>query len=110
MAIVQTSEPATTRPDAAGHPPPLENGDRLAREEFERRYAAMPDVKKAELIQGVVYMGSAARFRAHGRPRVLLLTWLGMYRALTLAVFGTDNPTVRPGPGTEHAAFVARLG
>ena len=26
--------------------PPLENGDRLTREEFERRYEAMPDVKK----------------------------------------------------------------
>ncbi len=30
--------------------PPLENGDRLTRAEFERRYEAMPHVKKAELI------------------------------------------------------------
>lgn len=36
--------------------PPLENGDRLIRPEFERRYNAMPDVKKAELIEGIVYM------------------------------------------------------
>ena len=36
--------------------PPLENGDRLTREEFERRYDAMPDLKKAELINGVVYI------------------------------------------------------
>jgi hypothetical protein len=36
--------------------PLFENGDRLARAEFERRYEAMPHVKKAELIEGVVYL------------------------------------------------------
>lgn len=46
--------------------PPLENGDRLNRSEFERRYHAMPHVKKAELIEGVVYMAAALRFRSHG--------------------------------------------
>ena len=35
--------------------PELENGDRLTRVEFERRYEAMPELKKAELIEGVVY-------------------------------------------------------
>ena len=34
--------------------PPLQNGDRLSRDEFERRYLAMPRLKKAELIDGVV--------------------------------------------------------
>jgi hypothetical protein len=34
--------------------PPLESGDRLTRAEFERRYAAMPHVKKAELIDGSI--------------------------------------------------------
>jgi hypothetical protein len=34
--------------------PPLENGDRLTRVEFERRYTAMPNVKKAELSEGIV--------------------------------------------------------
>jgi hypothetical protein len=32
--------------------PPLENGDKLTRAEFERRYEAMPQVKKAELKEG----------------------------------------------------------
>ncbi len=32
---------------------PLEPGDRLTRPEFERRYEAMPHLKKAELIEGV---------------------------------------------------------
>ncbi|MBI2479229.1 MAG: hypothetical protein HYV60_11530 [Planctomycetia bacterium] len=36
--------------------PPLRQGDCLKRDEFERRYEAMPNVKKAELIEGVVYM------------------------------------------------------
>jgi hypothetical protein len=35
--------------------PPLENGNHLARAEFEQCYEAIPQVKKAELIQGVVY-------------------------------------------------------
>ena len=38
--------------------PALEPGDRLTRDEFERRYEAMPALKKAELIEGVVYMPS----------------------------------------------------
>jgi hypothetical protein len=33
-------------------------GDRLTRDEFERRYAALPHCKKAELIEGVVCMPS----------------------------------------------------
>jgi hypothetical protein len=45
-------EPATS----VTVPPPLENGDRLTRPEFERRYEAMSHLKKAELIEGVVYV------------------------------------------------------
>jgi Uma2 family endonuclease len=36
--------------------PPLENGDNLTVEEFKRRWDATPGLKKAELIEGVVYM------------------------------------------------------
>ncbi len=76
--------------------PPLENGDRLSRPEFERRYAAMPHLKKAELIEGVVYMAAAAlRFRSHGQPHASLITWLGNYATLTPNVALGDNPTVR---------------
>ena len=39
-------------------PPPLRDGDRLTREEFLRRWDAMPDVTRAELIDGVVHMRS----------------------------------------------------
>lgn len=36
--------------------PPLHHGDRLSLEEFQRRYANMPNVGKVELINGMVYM------------------------------------------------------
>jgi Uma2 family endonuclease len=36
--------------------PPLQNGDRLTRPEFERRFDATPGLKRAELIEGIVYM------------------------------------------------------
>ena len=42
---------------------PLEPGDRLTREEFERRYQARPHLKKAELIEGIVHMPSLVRHR-----------------------------------------------
>ena len=48
--------------------PPLNNGDRLTRAEFERIYEAHPEIKKAELIEGVVYMPSPARYLEHGEP------------------------------------------
>jgi hypothetical protein len=48
--------------------PILENGDRVTSEEFERYYHQMPNVKKAELIEGVVYVPSPVRVTRHGRP------------------------------------------
>jgi Uma2 family endonuclease len=75
--------------------PPLESGDRLTRHEFERRYHAMPDTKKAELIEGVVYMASPLRFRSHGQPHGNLIIWLGTYKVSTPGVELADNATVR---------------
>jgi hypothetical protein len=78
-----------------GELPPLEPGDHLTRDEFERRYEAMPYLKKAELIEGVVYMPSPTRFRHHGRPTRHLSAWLGAYEAATPGVEGGDNTTAR---------------
>ncbi len=75
--------------------PPLRAGDRLTRDEFERRYHAMPDVKKAELIEGVVYMPSPVSNENHGAPHAKLVTWLGVYEASTRGVQVSDNATVR---------------
>jgi len=74
--------------------PPLENGDRLTRSEFERRYAAMPRVTKAELIEGTVYMASPLRAKAHGEPHARVMTWLGTYWAMTPGIQLLDNATV----------------
>ncbi|OLP18239.1 hypothetical protein BST81_11835 [Leptolyngbya sp. 'hensonii'] len=74
--------------------PPLENGDRLTRAEFECRYAAMPHLKKAELIEGVVYVSSPVCV-IHSQPHADFMTWLGVYRAATPGVACYDNPTVR---------------
>ncbi|MDR5639075.1 Uma2 family endonuclease, partial [Thermosynechococcus sp. PP42] len=75
--------------------PPLESGDRLTRDEFERRYAAMPQLKKAELIEGIVYVASPLRYRSHGQPHLFLITWLGTYCAATPGVEAADAPTIR---------------
>ncbi|NEO76045.1 MAG: Uma2 family endonuclease [Moorea sp. SIO4G3] len=75
--------------------PILENGDRLTRVEFERRYQAMPDTKKAELIEGVVYVASPVRITKHANPHGKIITWLGVYEAATPGVMLGDNPTVR---------------
>lgn len=75
--------------------PPLENGDRLSRSEFEHRYIAMPDVKKAELIERTVYMASPLRFEPHAEPHADIITWIGLYKAMTPGVRLGDNPTVR---------------
>jgi Uma2 family endonuclease len=93
VAPIQSPPP---RPDPAKLVPPLETGDRLTRAEFERRYSAMPQVKKAELIEGIVYMPSPVRVRRHGRPHVILAGWLSHYLAKTPEIewFG-DNSTVR---------------
>ena len=75
--------------------PVLCNGDRLTRDEFERRYEAMPHVKKAELIEGVVYMGSAVRYDRHSRPEHALAAWLVFYQRRTPGLDGGSNATVR---------------
>jgi len=75
--------------------PWLENGDRLDRAEFERRYDAMPALKKAELIRGVVYMPSPVRLRSHGQPHADLIGWLSLYRARTPGTLLADNASIR---------------
>lgn len=80
---------------------PLTSGDRLTRREFERRYEAMPENFKAELIEGVVYVASPVRYASHGAPHIQLATWLGVYCAATPGVSMADNATVRIDPFNE---------
>lgn len=73
--------------------PPLENGDHLTRAEFERRYAAQPHLKKAELIEGVVYVPSPVSL-THSRLHAAVMAWLGTYWAATPGLELLDNATV----------------
>jgi Uma2 family endonuclease len=74
--------------------PPLESGDKLTRAVFERRYDAMPNRKKAELIEGSVYM-APLRFESHAKPHALIIGWLATYYAETPGIHLGDNATVR---------------
>jgi hypothetical protein len=75
--------------------PPLVPGDYLTRPEFERRYLAQPAIKKAELIEGIVYMPSPVRANTHGDPHFVVIGWLAQYQAATPGVRGSDNATLR---------------
>jgi hypothetical protein len=61
---------------------PLYAGQRLTRDEFLRRWEAMPEVKFAELINGVVYMPSP-QTSSHGWTGSEVDTWITMYRVYT---------------------------
>ncbi len=87
--------------------PPLESGDRLTRDEFLRRYEAMPELKKAELIEGVVYVSSPVRYEYHARQHLDLGTWIGNYRAGTPGVGASDNGTVLLDPESAPQPDVA---
>jgi Uma2 family endonuclease len=87
------------RPDAPAIPP-LRNGDHLTREEFHRRYEAMGEGVRAELIEGIVYLWSTPEMPSpvsvdhHGKPHARLVTCLGYYESKTPGVILADNSTV----------------
>src|SRR5437773_12247671 len=83
------------KPGPAAAEPLLEPGDHLSRDEFERRYERMPNLKKAELIEGIVYMPSPVRVKKHPQPHSQLGTWLGVYASETAGVGCFNNSTVR---------------
>ena len=74
--------------------PPLQPGDRLNCDEFERRYHAMPNVKKAELIEGEVYMASPVSYQNHVRQDIHLGGLLFLYSSQTPGVSPGNNATV----------------
>jgi Uma2 family endonuclease len=101
------TEPFPVARDPAGAPgdlPPLENGDHLTAQEFDRIYAQRPDIKKAELVNGVVYVAPPVRISLHAEPHGLLTGWASRYcddkRGIRLFVDGTlllpGNSRVQP--------------
>jgi Uma2 family endonuclease len=87
--------PPTSLTDRDGAIPPLENGDRLTRPEFERRYDATPSLKNAELIEGLVFLRLTIPHRQHGGPHARLIGWLGNYSAYTPGVDGGNSCHIR---------------
>jgi Uma2 family endonuclease len=85
-----TTNPPTRRPPL----PLLENGYRLTTAEFLRRWEAMPEIKHAELIDGIVYMPPPLRADSHAEPDALTHVWLGFYAAHTPGVKVYANPTL----------------
>jgi Uma2 family endonuclease len=80
--------------------PPLEAGQHLSRAEFLRRWEAMPNVKQAELLGGVVYMPSPLS-RLHGRIGRDVGMWLGVYQVDTPGCDGGNEATwLMPGEET----------
>jgi Uma2 family endonuclease len=81
------------RPGVGGLP--LESGDRLSRDEFERRYLTRPDIKKAELVEGVVFVASPVRLSEHAEPHANIVYWLNHYRRRHRGLRIADNGTLR---------------
>lgn len=77
-------------------PPPLLEGDSLTSDEFMYRWEAMPDVRHAELIDGIVYMPSPVT-RNHDRCHTLLTGWLFMYATGTPGCLPSLEGTWRMG-------------
>ena len=71
---------------------PLVDGEQLAREEFHRRYEAMPESFRAELIEGVVHVTSPVRIR-HSGPHAQVVGLLFNYACRTRGVEVLDNAT-----------------
>ena len=70
--------------------PPLEEGQRLDRATFHERYEAMPPGTWAELLGGVVYMGSPAGY-LHGSNQAVVVSWTTHYERFTPGVVTLDN-------------------
>ena len=103
IALTQPKIPAL----APHFVPELQNGDRLSRLEFERRYTAMPTNCRAELIEGVVYMSSPVRIDRHAEPHGLLQMLLSVFAARTPGMRLADNGTVRLDPDNEPQPDIA---
>jgi hypothetical protein len=84
---------APVRSPVAIGSPALESGDRMDRAEFHRRYELRPDIKKAELVEGVVFVASPVRVPHHSSPHFVLIGEFYVYRKSHPGVLGDDNGT-----------------
>src|SRR5712692_3264518 len=71
---------------------PLVAGEKLSREEFLRRWEALPNLKRAELLEGVVYLPSPLSI-SHGSREPIASFWLTYYSGLTPGCESGSNAT-----------------
>ena len=74
--------------------PELQAGDHL-RAELSGDILRCRTSRKAELIEGIVYMPSPVSHKRHSRPHGFIVTWLGTYLSATPGTDAGDNGTVR---------------
>lgn len=91
--VVETPTQPAARSEKCKDRPPLNSGDRLSRAEFLRRYGQYPETKKAELVEGVVIVGSPVH-KQHSIPHFRFSTVLGVYCAGTPGILAGDNQSV----------------
>lgn len=68
------ARPAHETPQHPERTPPLRPGDWLNAPQDEQCYGSISELKKAEIINRVVCLGSPVLFEDHGGPRVDLVT------------------------------------
>src|SRR5437867_552177 len=82
---------------ARAGPVPLQAGDRLTLDEFLRRWEEHPEIKRAELLGGIVYMPPSVTF-LHGETEGDVAGFLNTYAAATEGVkHGTNSTTIMGG-------------
>lgn len=89
------SSPTQTHDLQATLARPLEHGERLTRAEFERRYRPRPDIKKVELLEGVVHLKPATATQQYANHHAILKSWLEMYLVSTPGVRAAHNYRLR---------------
>jgi hypothetical protein len=78
--------------------PTLREGDRLTAAEFLRRWEAMPELKHAELIGGIVFFMPSPVSASHSDSHFDLALWLGAYRDATPGCQAGLDCTWKMGP------------
>ena len=71
----------------------LDDGMRMSRSEFHRRYLERHDIR-AELLSGEVFVHSPVSARQHSEPHNVMSTWLGMYALAHPEVMALSDPTI----------------
>jgi Uma2 family endonuclease len=94
MAVAKFGKVETKQKVADRGSVPLHSGDVLSVAEFHRRYSQHPEIKQADLVEGVVYVSSPV-YIAHSKAHGQIVFWAGSYLAFTPAIHMGDNQSVR---------------